>query len=1193
MDFILSKIEKQINRLESRNEQTETKEYYRSRIEYLILLMLGYLWNKNFEKLDDNKKKKVSKEIIKPPIGNLIYLLDDLDIEREFFAKPTLRQLFEKYRDTRNDKHGHGYLYKEGTYEFLEELKDNYNLLKNSDIFLLNDNISFVVVDKFENETQTYFGIKYLPNGNDENWSCSKKVFDFCVGSLYGFKLEGLTSIYFKVSPFIHIVDESEFYLFKWVCEKRRGEIEYNRINKDGNLIIGWKDFAKQLSLHNLKTGLGKVSEENGTIINIFSPNYERDSHPYIPIGENKKKIEDFLIGEEAPHAVCANMWGHGGVGKTATIQSYCFDLLGKKKRYFSYIIFLSAKDRFFNVFKNKKEKIEDKERIGSFESLIVNINKILQDDENAVFDLDVIKNHRNGKILLIIDDFETFLNEDRIKIDDFVRKLDPHHHKVIITTRATIGIGTSNIDCNELNDNQTVEFIRKALDLKFPNRIFQNSSKYYDIPENKRKIREITLGRPIRIWQFIVILEQIGDFDEVVEHFSTSETSELNDFFYDRYYEYLSPDAQIVWDVMGQLTYDEDLINVFDKVKYVLKWDEKEDKFNSAIKELEKLRVIEIINDDRYKIWSKDILNAMKETFEELRVDSDYINKGNILQRVKFVNKDKSLSLTENLLISARENKALGRSLEEIKSGYKHIIGREEGDIKTRLKALIDLVTYYIVNLDDRESAIQECQYNERLFSNEAEFVKIYSKYCYEHDSIQLKNKSVEILFEFLNKANIVNKLPQEDKLELLGLLVVRRRKLLKVKLDKLNIEKTKGKIPIDSIKQQQNEILRQFQELISKFGRTLFDEFKLISFKDKGKETETITGLRHLVEVCYIVKDFDFAKNICDFVIENHSRNIHFKNQFIDLKKRLPSVSKKTQHVDYLENIISYILQNFKQGGVFSKSTLGPAVKNSTGKSATEIFGFEKTQPIINRLIELDKIELVDSLNFLVKGNEIIEENSNETPITENDKDAVIPEIEKSTIKIVGKIDLSSFQKELPQINQLVRCKITGIHQGGKTAYAIIDKYKVKATIYIGDLIFKHIDNLHDFLKISDEFDAVVKKIDENNQVNLSLKLVYKLNDEIECVVKEIFPSYAIVEFPSIFPNHNNEGRISNWEIKDTYTHNIDEYLEIGKKYKMLIIGNDKTMLNLSMKRLNKAISNDIDMNEMLSQLKEKYKN
>ncbi len=45
-------------------------------------------------------------------------------------------------------------------------------------------------------------------------------------------------------------------------------------------------------------------------------------------------------------------MWGHGGIGKTSAIQHVCEQLANTEYKKFDYIIFLSAKDRYYNYYK-------------------------------------------------------------------------------------------------------------------------------------------------------------------------------------------------------------------------------------------------------------------------------------------------------------------------------------------------------------------------------------------------------------------------------------------------------------------------------------------------------------------------------------------------------------------------------------------------------------------------------------------------------------------------------------------------------------------------------------------------------------------------------------------------------------------------------------------------------------------------
>ena len=88
-----------------------------------------------------------------------------------------------------------------------------------------------------------------------------------------------------------------------------------------------------------------------------------------------------------AKHSVAATIWGHGGVGKTATVQKICDELGLKTNRRFDYVIFTTAKDRFYNYLTGRIE--ESNERISSYEELIKSINQIIF--KRPKFELDSI----------------------------------------------------------------------------------------------------------------------------------------------------------------------------------------------------------------------------------------------------------------------------------------------------------------------------------------------------------------------------------------------------------------------------------------------------------------------------------------------------------------------------------------------------------------------------------------------------------------------------------------------------------------------------------------------------------------------------------------------------------------------------------------------------------------------------------
>jgi hypothetical protein len=899
MDYIQKKIQKKIEeaRLLGTNNQ-DLKTHFRVKTEYIFFMVLGYLWNKNFSSLPEKQKEILLKSIIAPPLGTIIKIIETLDVNNEVFKQGFFSDLLTKYNKLRIEFDGHGYTYDdEGAEEYMNEILQLDEELKTAKLFLLDKNIDLI---KVQNEIDgNYVGKKFMPNGEDALWSCPLKQVDLKLSHLYGMYLndDELIPRYFDLSPFVEIIDESEFYVFACVAQKLTGEIKYNRINKSGKNIIEWKDFAANYA----STDEFIEKSINNTIVNKFVPNYK--DHQFIEIGDNKKKILDFLTGKYSQSSVCANMWGHGGVGKTATIQHFIQDIKTVQPRYFNYIIFLSNKDRFYNIHKDKIEAISDDERIATYEELITNINGVVFGQKEAIFDEDRIINFEDGKILIIIDDFETYSSEDKSKINEFIKRLKPQFHKVIITTRATIRIGTDDIICNELNEKETIEFFLKVLQWKFPAKNISEVQIELNDTKMKSELRAITQGKPLRIWQFANIYEQIGDLDTSLQHFHKTRSSELDEFFYGRYYDYFTQDAKDVWDVMGQFSYDDDLINSFSRIKFALKWaEENEDRFNSAISELSRLRVIEQIDSQFYKIWDRDILKSMKITFQE-RKDATGFNKRRINDEISKINKSKFIDTEEALLYAARENKVLGKSEKEITDGFRRVLNRDTAPLNIKLRALIELTSYYRIYLGSVELAYKEFQNFERLFPNNPDFAKAYSLACYENNQF---DKAVELLMKMLNSRDKGYQLSDVDRVELTGILLTRKRRMLLDERDKLKSEF--GQLSKEELSKRNKDIFKQFDILVNKYGRGLFNDFKSTQFKDKSQRTNAETGLRHLVEICILTQKYDFANEVCDYAVKNFEK--HFRDQFEQLSKRIPKSKFERPVID--KNVSSDLSEN-----------------------------------------------------------------------------------------------------------------------------------------------------------------------------------------------------------------------------------------------------------------------------------------
>ena len=362
MDYIRKQIEQRIDFLASLGDKGGLVTHHQSRFEYILIYILGYLWNKNINTLVEDDREYVFQNIVKPTIGGIVSICRKLDVNKEIFKNGKFNNAINKYPNLRNELLGHGYSFEDSKDIFIDAIQALFESVLTAELPILNSDIDMIYVMSFEDEY--YKGINYKSDGNTYvPWSCHKNVCSFKTNSLYASL--GIND-YFRLSPFIELLGYGkEIYIFNCIEEKLLGKVKYNKLLETGNYNKEWQEFAE---LNVIEDGI-KIKTSNGTILNIYENNYKK----YIDIGI-KKKIDKFLT--ENKSAVCATIWGHGGVGKTATIQSVCDDLANNARKTFDYIVFLSAKDRRYNFYTGSIEHID--KSTTSFEEVVKNINKVL-----------------------------------------------------------------------------------------------------------------------------------------------------------------------------------------------------------------------------------------------------------------------------------------------------------------------------------------------------------------------------------------------------------------------------------------------------------------------------------------------------------------------------------------------------------------------------------------------------------------------------------------------------------------------------------------------------------------------------------------------------------------------------------------------------------------------------------------------
>jgi hypothetical protein len=863
MDYILKGIEKKIIRFEG---TSDAKIYHQVRVEYAFNLLLAYFWNKNFEEIgitDFVTQSNIIKEIQRPSIGTVASLVQKLDMHNEISSEKANEVGLSAYAELRNDLIGHGYSFEDDLTNYSNSFDNWYKILLDLNIPILTRKTNIIVCERFSELTQDYAGTIYDSNGEiSSNWKCPKEVFEFEIGNVYGsYELNS----YFRLSPFIHIEPTSDdaVYIYRNVQQALLGKIRYNRLDKSE------KDFTKCWEEFEFVANNGTVKKQpNGSVINIFSPNYRR----YIEVGTIKEKIYSFLTGKEKGSSVCVTLWGHGGNGKTATAQKICDELSLNDKRPFEFIIFLSAKDRELNKYSGRISSISSENRITNYDELIESINNILYSEGSC--DIERFVNEKS-KTLLVIDDYETFEDVDKERITHFIKQLNLNYHKVIITTRNSFLKIGDEIQTNELSVEETIRFLIEILknDHDFKPLSIESLEEKLKSREIKSEIHKITLGKPLEIIRFVNCFIQKGNLsdDFLNEMKRANARSERTEFLYGRNYSQLSGDriAQNIFVVIGLLTPVETFTSLVSHLKLILGIRDTEDvSFNNALDKLVKLRLIELDDDGSYRVDSKDILNIMKSEYEKRDPNFKSGTKA-IYDRIKSNISNDTDRAVLNHVKSLRHQSNAETTIQQ----YKEIIKQgKDFSYNIKLEALLDLGDFLFNQRGEKELAVKLF---DDYFDKFYDFVvlKRYASYSWSVN----KEKAIKILEDFYSQHTSHKiSLTKSQKSHLLGLIVMREGQFWNDKFEK------------DFKKRE--KIKEDLGRISKAFGHLLLTQLKNSSLPDDftSEELNDISlALETYVDVCYRIYNKKLALEICELALEKFPER--FNSRFKRKKEKI----------------------------------------------------------------------------------------------------------------------------------------------------------------------------------------------------------------------------------------------------------------------------------------------------------------
>lgn len=725
MDFILKKLNSRVNVSEEKSVERQT--LLRERVEYMLFQALGVLWNKNINEISIETRIDIVVSLRKMSIGQVVAAIRSLDLKNDVLSPKQIKVL-DKYPKLRNQALGHGYTHDDEEENVERELEELYDEFVKFDFFARYYDI--VEVTKCENDI--YEGIRYNAKevGTLCKWTCPKKVLGDEVRESNLFLLDDKMS-YNKLTPFVYIMDKGEsVYVFQSLEDKLSGNIKLNRLFRSQIIVIK----SEELICLSQNSERRRISA-NGTIMNYFDPNYRH--YISMPI---ERKIKKFLA--ENRSNVLATIWGHGGVGKTASIQNVCMELFNSLKSEFSYIVFVSAKDRIYDI---ATGKIRGMDGVRTYDEVIDKLVSVIFDEESD--DDLIIKEKKivdvSSKTLLIVDDYETFGDKEKEKIQNFVQKLNIDYFKVIITTRNKRFSSGIELKIDEYDENETKGFLLDIFNSDYKT-YYQEMCKLLSDKLVLSQIYEATSGRALFLYQFANLYAQKGFDSGWIEELKQSDNAK--EFLYGRIYDYLGSIAQKEFMVISQIVDENDMIFKEDIMAFILN-DEEDDDVEEGLQELVEQKIIEKYDQENYRVYSKEMISRMQKLFNE----SNEKFKDHVKNRLNTIGGKNIKGTVYNAMLSeANASRYLG-NVKDTLQRYKQILNDKKCDRKTKKKALLNLTSYISINLADNEQTIKVFEdYVEKLgFQNDVEVMNMYVQYLWRSDDVA-KEKACDLLDRF-----------------------------------------------------------------------------------------------------------------------------------------------------------------------------------------------------------------------------------------------------------------------------------------------------------------------------------------------------------------------------------------------------------------------------------------------------------
>lgn len=547
MDYIQKKLYKAIEKTRKRQtgKYSTIVGYYNVLMQYQLYLMFACVWDKREPDLSRNERMEYLSIMKRATLGTILNTIVELDAKGESILGigDDFQSLVLEFIRPRNIETAHGILIPGLQEESYEALADTYQSIHKK--------IGALGIPILTEECKIY----YIPTGGGFQatvFDCDDfdyqdlneqvvKALDLQQGELHYF----FGGVCYKISPFLILreianrEDPYEIYCYQ-EYNLKNGKFEYKRYS-ELNENVSYSEVCKDYFLSFQEEYSHTISKANGVICNKFENNYDYFISTS-PIDSYEQKVWQFI--KKGRSNACLTIRGGGGIGKTALVQYVCNKYIFEPFEMgdIQYVVFCSAKDREFKQMSGLTghiREIKNENVVRCYEDIIRNVWWVIGDGSDVKTEDDIRnveqKLIETAGLLLIVDDFETFFEDEQKKVVNLSSRLDVLKHKMIITTRSQYMVGEEYC-IKGLDKAQTIAFMKERFLKSCTKAQCEEFERFSYNKDIKNEIFSLTKGLPMLAIQLVNILVLNGINEKALVK---RDDEEVEDFLLGRLYSY------------------------------------------------------------------------------------------------------------------------------------------------------------------------------------------------------------------------------------------------------------------------------------------------------------------------------------------------------------------------------------------------------------------------------------------------------------------------------------------------------------------------------------------------------------------------------------------------------------------------------------------------------------------------------